>query len=73
MDFAFAFFVLGAGASFVFYILLSLQNLHFHFIAGGSARMSDCGAVVVSDTPENFDWVEKEFGFTERGEERKEI
>jgi hypothetical protein len=26
-----AFFDLGAGASFVFDILLSLQNLHFHF------------------------------------------
>jgi hypothetical protein len=29
-------------------------------------RWVDCGAVVVRDTPENFDGVEKGFGFLKR-------
>jgi hypothetical protein len=71
LDFrAATFFDLGAGASFVFDILLSLQNLHFYFTASKSAcAWIDCDVGVLRDTPENFDCVEKGFGLT-KSEER---
>jgi hypothetical protein len=50
-------------------MLLSFHELQSNFIASerGRARV-DCRAVVVSDTPEIFDGVEKGFGLNEREE-----
>jgi hypothetical protein len=57
-----AFFVLGAEVSFVFGILLSFHELQSYFKRSESAcAWVDCGAVVVSDTRENLDGMEKEF------------
>jgi hypothetical protein len=48
-----------------------LQNLHFYSKPGESwCAWVDCDAVVVRDTPENFDGVEKGFGLT-KSEERE--
>jgi hypothetical protein len=48
-----------------------LQNLHLYFRPSESwCAWVDCDAVVVRDTPENFDGMKKEFGLTE-SEERE--